>query len=320
MPIFKTSKITSSFLIGLFIFTGFLLISFSIIWFGTSKLLKGSSYYATYFVGSVEGISKGTPVKYLGVPVGSIYDVRIAPDDRMIELIIILEKKIHITDSLRVKIEFSGLTGGRFLQLFYTSDTSILNWYPKLSFQPPYPVIPSAPSGIETLEAGIRQTLDKLMEFDFGDVSVHTISFFKSARNFFQNEELISTIENLKETTYRLRLIVEKADTSNIISTLELSSLNLQRITQKLENFADSLNLELHRMNISKKIDSTYIKADSLVVFMRRIGKTAEISLLSLDELIQNLKTTNFLVQNLIREYFQNPDMLLFKKPPPKEE
>lgn len=315
----KSRRITSSFLIGFFVLFGFVLIGFSIIWFGTSKLFRVSSYYATYFVGSVEGISKGTPVKYLGVPVGSIYEVRVAPDGRIIEVIMVMEKKIPSSDSLRVKIEFSGLTGGRFLQLFYASDSSVLNWHPKLPFQPPFPVIPSAPSGIETLEAGLRQTLEKLMEFKFGEVSSQTVSFLGSAKNFLENENLIRTISNLQETTQRLKSIAERADTSNVISLLEKSSANLQRITDKLELFADSLNFELSKANIAQKIDTTFKKADSLITFAKRLGRTTEISLYSFDELIQNLKKTNILIQNLIREYSQNPGILLFSEPPPKE-
>lgn len=315
----KPRKITSSFLIGFFVLFGFTLIGVAIIWFGTSKLLRESSYYATYFVGSVEGISKGNLVKYLGVPVGSIYDVRVAPDGRMIEVIIVMEKIIPVSDSLRVKIEFSGLTGGKFLQLFYTTDSTILNWHPELTFQPPFQVIPSAPSGIETLEAGLRQTLEKVTEFQFGEVSTQIVASLKSAKNFLENEELWSIIQNLKYTTERLKSIAEKADTSNLINIFEESAYYLKRLTYKLEMFADSLNFELRNAKISYKIDSAFNQADSVITFAKKLGKHAELSLYSLDELLQNLKTTNLLIQNLIREYSQNPGMLLFSEPPPLE-
>ncbi|MGQ9819078.1 MAG: MlaD family protein [Candidatus Kapaibacteriales bacterium] len=316
----KSRKITNSFLIGIFVLFGFVLTGLAIIWFGTSKLLRESSYYVTYFVGSVEGISKGNPVKYLGVPVGSIYDVRVAPDGRMIEIIIVMEKIIPVSDSLRVKIEFSGLTGGKFLQLFYALDSSILNWHPKLTFNPPFRVIPSAPSGIETLEAGLRQTLEKVTEFKFGEVSTQIVASLKSAKSFLENEELWSSIQNLKYTTERLKSISEKADASNLINILEESAYNLKETISKLEIFSDSLNFELQNAQISNKVASVFKQADSVITTAKKIGRHAELSLYSLDELIRNLKTTNLLVQNLIREYLQNPGMLLFSEPPPVEQ
>ncbi len=319
----KKGKITGAFLIGFFVIFGFILLGFSVIWFGSSMFFRENIYYVTYFVGSVEGISKGTPVKYLGVPVGSVYNIQLAPDGRMIEVVMVLGRKIEPSDSLRVKIELSGLTGGRFLQMFYTSDSTILQWHPKIHFEPPYTLIYSAPSGIETFEAGFREAIGKIMEFQFKEVSSNIVRFLATATEFFDNEDLYFTVSNLKETSERLNSIVTNADTSKIISQLEDASRNIVRVTKKLENFADSLQFELTNANIHNRIDRTFTKADSFIdlgsATIYSLGTRIEIASYSLAELVNSLKRTNSMLLKLIREYSQNPGQLLFSEPPPPE-
>lgn len=319
----KKKKITGAFLIGFFVIFGFLLLGFSVIWFGSTMFFRENIYYVTYFVGSVEGISKGTPVKYLGVPIGSVDNIQLAPDGRMIEVTMVLERKIELSDSLRVKIELSGLTGGRFLQMFYTSDSSILQWHPRIHFKPPFALIHSAPSGIETFEAGFREAVNKILEFQFKEVSANTVRFLSAATDFFNNEDLYTTVANLKETSERLSSIVTNADTSAIISQLEDASRNIVRITRKLENFADSLQFELVNANIKNRIDKTFGKADSFVDLSNSViyslGNRIEVASYSLAELVNSLKRTNSMLLKLIREYSQNPGQLLFSEPPPPE-
>ncbi|MGB9771098.1 MAG: MlaD family protein [Candidatus Kapaibacteriota bacterium] len=320
----KKNRITINFFIGLFVVVGFISIGFGLVWFGASKFFKENFYYVTYFEGSVEGVTKGTPVKYLGVPVGSVYDIRVAPDGKMIEIVMIFEKTVRITDSLRVKIELSGLTGGRFLQLFYSNDPYELNWYPRITFQPPYTYIKSAPSGIETLEASVREVVNRLMEFRFKDVSTSAVNFLDKAAEFVSNEELLQTIQNLQETTLHLKNLAGRLDTTRIIYELELASENINKITKKLENFADSLQKEIENAKFSERVDKTFTNVDSLVNYGNTLiysfGTKAEMITYSLNDLLSGLKRSNSLLQKLIREYTQNPGQLLFSEPPPKED
>ncbi len=319
----KKSRITINFIIGLFVVTGFVLLSLGLLWFGASKFFKENIYYVTYFEGSVEGIAKGTPVKYLGVPVGSVYEIRVAPDGRTIEIVMVIEKSITLSDSLRVKIEFSGLTGGRFLQLFYSDDPYVLNWYPKIKFNPPFQYIKSAPSGIETLEVAVREVVSNLMEFKFREVSSNTIAFLKSATDFLKNEEIYATLSNLKETTEHLKSMAGKLDTTKILYELEKASENLTRITNKLEEFADSLQKEIVKAQISDRIDKTFTRVDSLVNFGNNVvftfGTKAELLSYSLNDLISGLRKSNALLQKLIREYTLSPGQILLSEPPPEE-
>ncbi len=319
----KKGKITGAFLIGIFVTFGFILFALAIVWFGASKFFSEKLYYVTYFEGSVEGIAKGTQVKYLGVPVGSIQDIRLAPDGRMIEVVMVIEKPLDINDSLRVKIEFAGITGGRFLQLFYTSDPFILSWHPKINFTPPHTYIPSAPSGIETLEAGLKEVLDKIMEIQFKEISRKAVDLVSNVSNFFGNPELMATISNLQQTTEHLKNIMARSDSSSIIKDLETAVSNLNNTTKKLEHFVDSLQYELAKANISNNVNRAFSKVDSLVETGNEVFSKAnnqmDLIVFSMNDLVSSLKRTSQLLQKMIREYTERPGQLLFSEPPPKE-
>lgn len=68
--------------LGLFIFTGTLLLLSLIVFFATKQMfVKTDSYYVFYHDVSVSGLEVGSPVKYLGIRIGSISDISIDPND-----------------------------------------------------------------------------------------------------------------------------------------------------------------------------------------------------------------------------------------------
>ncbi len=157
-------RVSSPFLIGLFVILGTIVIIGVAIWLGSSQFMQENVKYVTYFDGSVEGLEKGSPVKYLGVPVGTISDIRVAEDGRLIEVIMSVDMHIKVNDSLRVKSELAGIAGAKFLQLHYPSDIEMMEINPKIAFEAPHSVIKSAPSGFDEIEIAARSVMNELMK------------------------------------------------------------------------------------------------------------------------------------------------------------
>jgi len=319
----RSKKQTSPFLIGIFVLAGTLILIGGIIWLGTQQFLKETSLYVTYFEGSVQGLEKGSPVKYLGVPVGNIEKINVAPDGKLVEVLMQIDSKIKIDDELRVKAEMSGLAGGKFLQLHYPSDTLISRMHPLLSFKPVYPVIYSSPSGIEEIEIAARDVLNKLLQFRYKEVSDEMVSFLNASSNFFNNQKLYNIISELEKSSRTLSDILAKTDSSAILSNLINTTESLKKTSTNLENLSDSIQSQFLRVDLPGKVTNIVSQYDSVMIqtsqILNILGLRTETVLFSMGETMQGVNLTNKQLQRTLRKITQNPGQLLFAEPPPAE-
>jgi phospholipid/cholesterol/gamma-HCH transport system substrate-binding protein len=316
-------RISSSFLVGIFVIVGVLTIVGVILWLGANQFLKEQNQFVSYFEGSVEGLDPGSPVKYQGVPIGSISKIRVAPDGRLVEVIMQIEKVLKVDDSMRVKVEMSGLAGGKFMQLYYPTDSKTLGMYPRITFRPPYPVIQSTPSGIQEIETAARDVMNNLMKLNVGDISQGTVNFLTASTKFFESENLSSIIKGIDEAIISLNKILTRADTVDIIQNLSQTSKMLSQTSNNLQKFSDNLNIQLADLNLKSHIDVAFQKYDSLMAKAEKVidllGYRTETALFGLNEAIEGIKTTNRQFRRSLRAITDNPGELFLSEPPKLE-
>src|SRR4051794_39617858 len=63
--------------VGAFVLGGLTLIVVAITLWGSGRLFEHKYRYICYFPSSVNGLSVGAPVKYRGVPIGSVVEMRV---------------------------------------------------------------------------------------------------------------------------------------------------------------------------------------------------------------------------------------------------
>ena len=66
-------------LVGSFVLGLALALVLFLAWIAKIELGDGQPVYRIFFTGSVTGLKDGSPVRYRGVPVGSVTDIRIDP-------------------------------------------------------------------------------------------------------------------------------------------------------------------------------------------------------------------------------------------------
>lgn len=88
------------------------------IWFGDIRLAQDVRAYRIEFAGSVGGLSVGSPVRYHGVPVGSVTDIRIDPDDvERVVVLVSVDTAVPLKVDMYATLESQGLTGVGFIQI-----------------------------------------------------------------------------------------------------------------------------------------------------------------------------------------------------------
>ncbi len=317
-------RVSGAFFMGIFVILSMLILFGSIFWLGLNKFFKEKEYFVTYFPGSVEGLETGSSVKYLGVPVGSVSEINLAEDGKLVEVIYQIDGKIEMNDSLRVKIEFAGIAGGKFLQLHFPQERAFYAIHPKIQgFTPPYKVIPSAPSGFDEIEIAAKDIMNNLMQFKAGDISDAAAEFFKTYSSFIENKELKEFITNMAVSSSHFANIAAKADSSSIINNLTLTSVKLLETTDRLKLFTELLNDKIKEIQIQSKIDQAFIKYDSLIFDIRAIVKNAGFQsgsvMLTLNETLEQFKSTNRELRKSLRAISDNPSQIFLSEPPEKE-
>jgi phospholipid/cholesterol/gamma-HCH transport system substrate-binding protein len=132
-----------------------------IFWLGASRVNTHEETYYTYFNGSVAGLSPGSPVRYRGVPVGTVALIRIDPNN--IELIRVTLK---LTEGTPVKVdtvaslEMAGITGGSYIELSGGTQASA----PLKGDDDHIPVIKAESSSLQSIVADAPKLLGKLTE------------------------------------------------------------------------------------------------------------------------------------------------------------
>ena len=159
------ARTVSPFRIGLFTLICLALIAGAAIWLKATFWFQTTKIYATYFNVSVKGLQKDAVVNYRGVPVGRVDSLGIAPDGRLIEVLMKLKSDFRVDNAICAKLHEQGLTGLRYLEIS-SAPEDIEELTPKIAFPPKYPIIHSYPSELDLLEAGLHNLYVKLISLD----------------------------------------------------------------------------------------------------------------------------------------------------------
>ena len=116
--------------LGIFIVAGTSVLLFIIIYFTARELFRKSDiYYVSFHDISVSGMEMGSPVKYLGINVGTISDIRINPQD-VTSIIVELSLKpgTPIKEDAKADIVSLGITGMKAIEIRGgTNEAKLLN-------------------------------------------------------------------------------------------------------------------------------------------------------------------------------------------------
>src|SRR6201981_2073854 len=87
-------------------------------WYSDTREHRDYNRYEIYFTGSVSGLEKGAAVRYLGVPVGRVNDLRTDPrDSSRAEVIVDIDSSTPISEQTVAALALQGVTGLLYIDL-----------------------------------------------------------------------------------------------------------------------------------------------------------------------------------------------------------
>lgn len=164
-----------------------------VIWLAKIEIDRKFTTYHIYFDSAVSGLSNGGDVRYNGIPVGTVTDIVIDPQDPSRVLV-----KIETGSETPVRVdtiatlEYQGITGVSFVQLKGGGPKSKMLRPAKKG---EVAVIPSEPSALQELFAGAPEVIDRVI------ILVERLSQLVNERN---QKHVASILANADDLSTRL--------------------------------------------------------------------------------------------------------------------
>ena len=150
-----------AFVMGLI--AAFIIIAF---WLAANTSSKSYNTYAVYMQESVSGLSQDAPVKYNGVVVGSVNQIKLNPDNpQEVILLLKIETGTPITEATTATLTTQGITGIAFIELKGGHIGA-----PPLTAKEDedYPVIKNSPSLLLRLDIALSDLTSRLINVSAG--------------------------------------------------------------------------------------------------------------------------------------------------------
>jgi phospholipid/cholesterol/gamma-HCH transport system substrate-binding protein len=300
------------FTVGLFVIAGLVIGIAAIIWVGASQYFQKGSRYVTYFNESVQGLQVDSNVKYLGVDVGRVEKIRVAPDNKLIEIIM----KINFGGSLEyttvASLKMAGITGIVYVELDRKKirDTGLA---PKIDFVPPYPVIPSRPSDIRQITTTVEEIVQQVRSIDFNGIAEQVKATAKAVENFVDNEEMKKIVSNLQSTTLHLdrmalkvNTILTKGGAEEILKETRETIEDARQVIGRVKEEVDSLKLSETRAKANNLMESVEAQVKKMSTDIQATG--------------ENLRQASETLEDLVERLSADPSDLIFSEPPPRKQ
>ncbi len=116
----------------------------AVIWVGATHVFERSRTYAAFFADPVTGLQSGAPVRHLGIQIGRVDSVELAPGDRVVQVLVKLKPDFRIDPAMALSLAKPGITGSPFLAL---EETPPEERNEPVHPSTRHPVLPTRPGG-----------------------------------------------------------------------------------------------------------------------------------------------------------------------------
>ncbi len=227
------ATLKTKFSVGLFLILGLSVVVVGIIWLGMSNYLEKGRLFVAYFDESVQGLDKDSPVKYRGVYIGRVHEIGVAPDERLIEVVMKIESELQPNglagQQIVAQLKSVGITGLMFIELGQnTGDDPLI--YPPADLKPPYPVLPTRPSEISKFFKGLEDMFAIFRALDTKTISDELAAALKKVNRTLDDAQLDSMVADVRDTLKNMQKTLDATNLNRMLNSFEQTSQSLNKM------------------------------------------------------------------------------------------
>jgi phospholipid/cholesterol/gamma-HCH transport system substrate-binding protein len=278
-------------------------------WYSDSREHRDYTRYEVYFEGSVSGLERGAPVRYLGVDIGRVYNMRIDPrDSSRVQVLVDIDSSAPVSAKTVAELSLQGVTGLLYMDLIRDTGTRRLT---KPVPSEKYPVIRSTRSSFDVLLASLPDLVG--LASDVADRSARLLSDknIASVSNALANidkasstlpqtlQDVKSLVADLRDAAGQVRSVAEQAN-----SVLGTAGPEVVAAMSRVRTVAENLS------NASNRLDKLVEENRQDIRAFTRDG------LPELERLLREGRSAAREFHDLSRSLRDDPSQLLYQPPP----
>jgi len=250
-------------MVGLFVIMSIVLIFVFVIWLIRPTDERELAIFKIYFTESVSGLNVDSPVKYRGVTIGKVTQMRINPTNvEEIEVNILVDREAPIKIDTVAKLKSQGITGLNYIDLSQGSKATPLlceNGEEEL-------VIKSVPSFLVKVEES------------FGSVSLNLSKTLHATSVLLREDnqaEITKILTHLSSVVEKVDVALDKKTIHNfeqLLLSARSTAEKMDKVMPKVDKFiGSSVDFENRVANALNSVSKSYLTiASSLALFEER--------------------------------------------------
>jgi len=296
--------------VGAFVLIVALVGALFVYWYSDAREHASYNRYEIYFTGSVSGLDRGAAVRYLGVPVGRVQDMRVdARNPSRVEVIVDIDTTTPVSPYTIAELQLQGITGLLYIDLFEDRN----NKQQALVVEGlRYPVIRSAPSRFDVFLANLPELVVAASDVVrragqlFDDTNLHAVS---------------STLANIDRTSRALPQTLH--DLNVLINELRSASTELAAaagdVHEIIQTAGPNVQVAADRARlIAERLADASAQLDKAIAENRQSVRTfTREGLPEIERFVRDGQIAAKELSALAISLRENPSQLIYQAPPP---
>ncbi len=241
--------------------------------------------------------------------VGRVEAIRVAPDNRLIEVVMKIRLRDEVEKNNVASLRTAGITGIVFVELD-RRDPEEPDLSPRVDFASEFPIIPSRPSQIRQIFSGIDEIVEKIKQVDLEGLSKSINHSARAAEDLLsgpRTQKVLANLEsisvNLDQTMARVEKITAEGNLEGIVGETRAALVEARSLIAVTRD-------ELKALRLAETAEKTNRIVDTL-------SRTSRTTARDLQVMSDNMKRSSETLERLVERLESNPSDLIFSKPPP---
>lgn len=280
-----------------------------VIWYSDANDGREYERYEIHFAGSVSGLNRGSPVRYLGVDVGRVRRLYIDKQDASRVIAVVdIDEDAPISSATRASLNLQGVTGLLYINL---KEAAYVDTTKPLRRGRQYPLIESVASEFDVFLASVPELMGRVNSI------LERVTRVLSDDNLAGVADTIKSIRTatatLPETSAKIALLVD--DLRTTMAEVNAAAQSIRSIAQGAE---PQLAATFARFN---EVADSLAQASARIERLSRrsevqLGHFTEQGLFELERLVREARTAAQEFRDLSRNLQDNPSRLIYEPQP----